>query len=427
MKYRDMFRAMVLITLLYGQGACADAAPVLSEGDRVAIIGDSITEQKIYSRYIELYLTVCQPQLRARVCQLGWSGERAAGFQPRMENDLLPFHPHVVTLCFGMNDGNYRPYTPAIGEAYAAPMRAIMDCLTNAGVKVVVGGPGVVDAVWFRRFDPEVPSPEVYNANLANLSAIAAELARETRQPFADVHGAMQTAMSRSQTVLGREYDVAGRDGIHPRENGQLVMAYAFLKAMGFDGDLGSIYVDWGRGTARAEGGHNVISFKDGQAILESVRYPFCFTGDEKSPDGTRSMLPYVPFNRDLNRLMLIVRNASAARYTLTWGSTSRVFEKAELERGVNLADAFLDNPFQTSFAAVEKLIAAKQSYETAMIKQCITGFRLVRRECPPDEKLTDAMRLISDSLWNTQADKSEAIRAAFQPVQHTLIIQAAP
>ena len=36
---------------------------VLQKGDRLAICGDSITEQKMYSRVIETYLTVCVPQL----------------------------------------------------------------------------------------------------------------------------------------------------------------------------------------------------------------------------------------------------------------------------------------------------------------------------------------------------------------------------
>ena len=39
-------------------------APVLEEGDRLAIIGDSITEQKLYSKYIETYLLACHPELQ---------------------------------------------------------------------------------------------------------------------------------------------------------------------------------------------------------------------------------------------------------------------------------------------------------------------------------------------------------------------------
>src|SRR5688572_14184001 len=36
---------------------------LLRPGDRLAICGDSITEQKMYSLLIETYLTVCTPEL----------------------------------------------------------------------------------------------------------------------------------------------------------------------------------------------------------------------------------------------------------------------------------------------------------------------------------------------------------------------------
>ena len=36
---------------------------LLEKGDRLAICGDSITEQKMYSRAMETYLTVCTPEL----------------------------------------------------------------------------------------------------------------------------------------------------------------------------------------------------------------------------------------------------------------------------------------------------------------------------------------------------------------------------
>ncbi len=52
----------------------------LKKGDRLAICGDSITEQKMYSRIMETYLTVCVPHLDVTVRQFGWSGEKAPGF-----------------------------------------------------------------------------------------------------------------------------------------------------------------------------------------------------------------------------------------------------------------------------------------------------------------------------------------------------------
>ena len=54
--------------------APAVSALALKKGDRLAICGDSITEQKLYSRIMEDYLTMCAPQLKVTVRQFGWSG-----------------------------------------------------------------------------------------------------------------------------------------------------------------------------------------------------------------------------------------------------------------------------------------------------------------------------------------------------------------
>src|SRR5687767_5161482 len=64
---------------------------LLKRGDKLAICGDSITEQKMYSRAIETYLTLCAPELNISVRQYGWSGEQAPGFLARMTNDCLRF------------------------------------------------------------------------------------------------------------------------------------------------------------------------------------------------------------------------------------------------------------------------------------------------------------------------------------------------
>ena len=82
------------------------AESLLPPDARVAVIGDSITEQKIYSRYIETYLLACTGRSDIKVFQFGWSGERAGGFAARLENDLAVFNPNVATTCYGMNDAS---------------------------------------------------------------------------------------------------------------------------------------------------------------------------------------------------------------------------------------------------------------------------------------------------------------------------------
>ena len=41
------------------------------------------------------------------------------------------------------------------------------------------------------------------------------------------------------------------RDGVHPAANGHLIMAYAFLKGLGCDGNVGTITLDLAGNHAR--------------------------------------------------------------------------------------------------------------------------------------------------------------------------------
>ncbi len=401
--------------------ARAAEGPILKPGARLAIAGDSITEQKLYSRFIEDYLTVCVPDLKVSVVQLGWGGERAPGFAGRMANDTEGFHPDVVTTCYGMNDGSYRAYEPAIGKPYEDAMRAIVRHFTGAGATVLVGSPGAVDLTYYRGGGE---AARVYNENLGQLRDIARKVAVETNQPFADVHEAMMSAMEKARAALGTDYDVCGRDGVHPGPNGHLLMAAAFLKAMGLDGDLGAITVDM-KGQSTGERGHRVVSAQGGAVEIESSRYPFCFTGDEKSSGGTRSILPFCSFNQDLNRLTLVVRNLPWDEARVAWGASSKVFARADLERGINLAAEFPENPFREAFLRVDAAVGAKQAFETVMIKNYVTHIPRLVQALGDDAQTVAAVQDLRARLWARQARLTGEVRAAFVPVRHTLTVTA--
>jgi len=420
-RQRVAILAMAVLTGWLGL-ANGQEGPVLKPGARLVIAGDSITEQKLYSRFIEDYLTVCVPETKASVVQLGWGGERAPGFAGRMANDTEGFKADVVTTCYGMNDGSYRAYEPAIGKPYGEAMRAIVSYFTKAGATVVVGSPGAVDLTYYRGGGD---AAKVYNENLGQLRDIARKIATETNQPFADVHTAMATAMDKARAALGNDYDVCGRDGVHPAPNGHLLMAAAFLKAMRFSGDLGTITVDM-TGQSSAAGGHKVLSAQAGKIEIESSRYPFCFTGDDKSPGGTRSILPFTSFNQDLNRLRLVVTNLAWDRATVTWGAESKTFAKADLEKGINLAAEFVANPFAEAFQRVDGAVAAKQNFETVMIKSYVTNIPRLAQAMAGDAESVAALNGLRARMWARQAKLAADVQAAFTPVRHTLAISEA-
>ena len=99
---------------------------LLKKGDRLAICGDSITEQKMYSLLMEAYLTASLPELEITVRQYGWSGEQAGGFFGRMKNDVLRFKPTIATTCYGMNDHHYVPFKEEIGAEYRKNQTSIV-------------------------------------------------------------------------------------------------------------------------------------------------------------------------------------------------------------------------------------------------------------------------------------------------------------
>src|SRR5258707_172960 len=165
---------------------------MLKKGDRLAICGDSITEQKMYSRVIETYLTVAVPELDVTVRQYGWSGETAPGFLARMTNDCLRFHPTIATTCYGMNDHAYRPYEVSIGNRYRQSSTAIVRAFKNAGARVIQGSPGSIGKVpqWSQFKDA---GKEALNLNLCELRNIDVEIAQSENVGFADVFWPMFT------------------------------------------------------------------------------------------------------------------------------------------------------------------------------------------------------------------------------------------
>src|SRR4029078_2614092 len=272
--------------------AVATAKELVEPGDFISGIGDSITEQKQYSVFIQDYMLMCQPAEKLQVAQFGWGGETAAGFQKRMKNDTLRFKPTLITTCFGMNDGGYTVLTKERADLYRTSTQQIIDKAKKAGVRtIIIGSPGCVDADKFRG------KSAVYNKTLGELRDIAREVAEANSVAFADVHTPMMDAMTKAKAKYGKEYHVGGGDGVHPDANGHLVMAYAFLKALGCDGDIGKITVDLGPNKATAEHGHKVLSCSDGKVDIESSRYPFCFYGDPKSTSATTGITECVPLN----------------------------------------------------------------------------------------------------------------------------------
>jgi hypothetical protein len=129
-------------------------------------------------------------------------------------------------------------------------------------------------------------------------------------------------------------------------------------------------------------------------------------------PDSIRSGMSLVPFNQELNRLMLVVKGGKTATYQITWGAASRTYTAEQLAAGVNLAADFEVNPFSGAFKTVDEAVAKKQEFETTQIKKLLHG----------EAGKADIEKTVADSERD-RAPLVAAIQAALVPVTHTLTV----
>jgi lysophospholipase L1-like esterase len=387
---------------------------LLQKGDRYAICGDSITEQKMYSRIIEAYLAAARPDLAVECRQYGWSGETAAGFAGRQKNDVLRFQPTIASTCYGMNDFRYVPFEAAIGEDYRKNQTKVVQAFKAAGARVVLGSSGTIHSV-----PPWVKSAkgtwETLNLSLLQFRNIDIEVAEAEHVTFADVYWPMLAQGYASRAKYGEGFKLEGNDGVHPGWAGHVMMAAAYLKALGLDGDLGTVSVDLAQGAATAVNGQAINRQADGTYRLRSERLPFTFDAGDITKDGTIAAgVALSDFQARFSRLTLKATGAKSAQVKVTWGEQSKVFASADLTRGINLAAEFPQGPTKPAFDKIWKAVGDKQAYETKQIKSLFHG---------KDAK-TDMEAVVKASEVE-HAKHVAALAAAYAPAETVLRVEA--
>lgn len=384
----------------------------LRKGDRLAICGDSITEQKKYSVIIETYLTACTPELAITCRQYGWSGEQASGFLARMKSDVLRFNPTIATTCYGMNDFRYVPFDEAIAGEYRKNLTEISKQFRDAGCRLIVGSSGIIDSVphWVKSARG---TQQDLNLSLSRFRNIALDVAKKEKSGFADIYQPMLLADFRAKQDIATEFKTAGKDGVHPGWAGQVIMAKAFLDAMGVDGNLGEITWDASSDQSSASSGHEIIDCSVGRLKIRSTKLPFSAgEGDVKNDDSIRAGMALVPFDQELNRFTLRVISPKAKAYRVTWGNEFKTYTAEQLMAGIPLATDFIHHPLLPAFQAVWNAVAEKQAYETKQIKSIVHG---KTGKNDPDAAFAETEPI--------RAVLAEKVKKSLQPVDHEIVI----
>jgi lysophospholipase L1-like esterase len=214
-----------------GAAASTDAPFYLRDGDTVVFYGDSITLQQGYTRDIETYVLTRYPSWHVKFINSGWNGDLVSGgrggtIETRIKRDILPYHPTVVTILLGMNDGGYTRFNRANYDAYCEGMTRLVDSVVKQipGVRLTLLSPTLYDenALYSHHIHG-------YNSVMARYKDFVKKLGGQRDIPAVDLNSPMADATRRGRLTDPRFTIVP--DGVHPDDAGHLLMAAVILKA----------------------------------------------------------------------------------------------------------------------------------------------------------------------------------------------------
>lgn len=327
--------------------------PRFEEGERVVFVGNSITHGGHYHSFIWLYYMTRFPDKPITIMNAGIGGESAWDMKDRLDYDVFNRKPTYVTLTFGMNDTGYDIYmkddAKELSEQRIAKSlesyREIEERLLakNKIKKVLIGGSPYDETSRFNNFI-------LHNKNNAILKIIDAQRtsAKKNGWGFVDFNQPMRE-ISRKEQEADSTFTFCRIDRIHPDNDGQMVMAYLFLKAQGLAGDeVSSVSIDAYHSSVITHKNCKISKLKKNGADLtfDYLAYALPYPLDSISRSGwgnkrsQRDAMQLVPFMEEFNQERFQVTNLEKGMYRLTIDNQFiDNLSSEKLANGVNLAD----------------------------------------------------------------------------------------
>ena len=346
----------VLFTLVLGFSAVSagQGIPAFKSGEVVALVGDSITHGGHYHSYIWLYYMTRFPGMPVTLVNCGVGGDEARSILARWDWDVARRNPTYVTLTFGMNDtgywgiyGNEKSDSLSAAKVKASleqfeGLQERLEKLPEGTQVVMIGGSPYDETSTFS--DGILPGK---NDAICRIIAAQQAAAAAHGWGFVDFNEPMVALASVAQDA-DPAYSFCPQDRIHPDKDGQMVMAYLFLKAQGLAGTPVA-RMDLDAGSAKVIAAENcelsALRKKRDSFSFDYLARALPYPCDSISEHGwgnihsQRDALKMIPFTEEFNQETLRVRRLAEGTYRLSIdGQPVADFSSAELDAGVNLA-----------------------------------------------------------------------------------------
>jgi len=334
----------------------------LHSGDTVVFYGDSITDQRLYTMVTELYTVTRYPKLNIRFVHSGWGGDRVTGggggpIDLRLQRDVITFHPTVMTIMLGMNDGKYTNHTPADDEVYYAGFKHLVETVRQAApaVRITAIEPSPFDDVT----RPFTLQPDGYNAVLLKFSDWITHYASEAHLDVADLNRPVVEMLKNANAADAATAQKILPDRVHPALAGHIIMAEQLLKAWHARPIVSEVTIDAGAGKVSTAHFAQLTKVKTSPLSWtqadDALPLPFAAWLSDDKDHSMALAIKSSDVVEALNRQPLRVNGLAEGRYKLSIdGNTVGAWSDAELANGINLA--VLDTPMARQAAEVRDL-----------------------------------------------------------------------
>jgi lysophospholipase L1-like esterase len=407
---------VALVALSAAPARAADKADkfFFKDGDVVVMIGDSITEQRLYSSYVEMWTVTRFPAWKLTFRNVGIGGDTSTGGNRRFQRDVVRFKPTAMTVDFGMNDGGYGAFKEDRFNAYFKGLQGMADQAKEAKIRTAWITPQPLDNA-----DPgkEALKTPPYNATLEKFSEDGVkEIAKKNDGLFVDQFHPYLKVLDKARAEQDPYKRITAGDAVHPGPAGQSLMAASILKGLSLPKLVASVEIDAAKGSATAAKNCTAaqVGAKDGGVAWEQRDDALPFFPPEAS-----GILKWSPVLEDLNDYRLKITGLKEGKYEVRVGGKAvATYGADELAKGVNLATAVLQdvpekdrNPVLAQALAVKDAVVKKTNYFHDQI------FSVMRSKLPLDEK---AEATIKERL-EKMPEYDGAIRKALEMKPHTV------
>lgn len=211
----------------------------LQQGSKLVMIGDSITDAgrtrpvgeglfdplgRGYVCFVNALLGAAYPERRLRVVNMGCSGNTVRDLKARWTTDVVALKPDWVSIMIGINDVwrqhdlPLQPECHVLVDEYEATLRELVEMTLPQVKGILLATPYYIET---NRRDP-------MRATMDRYGAVVKKLARRYTTVLVDTQAAIDRALKTQYPAT------LAWDRVHPNQVGHMVLAKAFVDALGF-------------------------------------------------------------------------------------------------------------------------------------------------------------------------------------------------